>query len=154
MNGSEPIDFSLIADKFDFSNIEYAAALFKDAKIENIIADLSKATNLSSAFSSGWGIYFIKNITIKVSENVDMTSTFNGNVTNLTFMEGSEIGKSITVNSKVLTKESILSIVEHLTDTASGQTVTISKTAKESAFTASEWATLIATKPNWTFSLV
>lgn len=154
MNGSEPIDFSLIADKFDFSNIEYGYNLFYSAKIENIIADLSKATSLGGAFTNGWGVYNTKNITIKVNENVPMTNTFTALIENLFFMEGSKIGKSITVNSKLLTKTSILSIVEHLTTTASGQTVTLSKTAKEKAFTDSEWSTLIATKSNWTFSLV
>jgi hypothetical protein len=32
--------------------------------------------------------------------------------------------------------------------------VTFNKTAKESTFTADEWAALIATKSNWTFSLL
>jgi hypothetical protein len=32
--------------------------------------------------------------------------------------------------------------------------VTFSKKAKEAAFTADEWEALIATKPNWTISLV
>lgn len=55
--------------------------------------------------------------------------------------------------SVVLTKESITSIVQALSDTAEGQTITFSQTAKEAAFTDSEWAELIGTKPNWTFSL-
>lgn len=55
--------------------------------------------------------------------------------------------------SVVLTKESITSIVQALSDTAEGQTITFSQAAKNNAFTDSEWAELIGTKPNWTFSL-
>ena len=55
--------------------------------------------------------------------------------------------------SVVLKKESITSIVQALSDTAEGQTITFSQTAKEAAFTDAEWAVLIGTKPNWTFSL-
>lgn len=56
--------------------------------------------------------------------------------------------------STKLSRESIGSIVNALSDTTSGLAVTLSKTAKEAAFTAEEWAALIATKPNWTISLV
>lgn len=56
--------------------------------------------------------------------------------------------------STLLNKDSITSIINALSPTTSGLTVTISQTAKEAAFTADEWAALIATKPNWTISLV
>ena len=52
------------------------------------------------------------------------------------------------------TKASFMSIFEHLSDTVTGKTITFKKTAKESAFTSSEWSTLVGTKSNWTFSLV
>lgn len=55
--------------------------------------------------------------------------------------------------SHYLSKESITSIVNALCPNASGYTVTFSKRAKEAAFTENEWSALIATKPNWTFSL-
>ena len=52
-----------------------------------------------------------------------------------------------------LSKASIESIINGLSADTSGLTVTISKTAVNNAFTDEEWATLIATKPNWTISL-
>ena len=52
-----------------------------------------------------------------------------------------------------LSLESIESIINALSASTSGLTVTLSKTAKEAAFTDEEWATLIATKSNWTISL-
>lgn len=53
-----------------------------------------------------------------------------------------------------LSKASIESIINALSTTTNGLTVTLSKTAKEAAFTADEWSALIATRPNWTISLV
>jgi hypothetical protein len=52
-----------------------------------------------------------------------------------------------------LTKASITSIINGLSADTSELTVTLSKTAVNTAFTDEEWATLIATKPNWTISL-
>ena len=66
--------------------------------------------------------------------------------------------------STKLSKESIISIINALSVTTSGLTVTLSKTAVNNAFetakgnadgsTSEEWAALIATKQNWTISLV
>lgn len=53
-----------------------------------------------------------------------------------------------------LSKASITSIINALSTTTSGLTITLSKVAKEAAFTTDEWAALIATKSNWTISLV
>lgn len=93
---------------------------------------------------------------IILDENVGITVDAFGYcpaLKNITF-EGT-IGVSLDIQrSTLLTKASMTNIIEHLSTTASGQTVTFSKVAKESAFTADEWAALIATRSNWTFSLV
>lgn len=54
---------------------------------------------------------------------------------------------------KKLTKASITSVINALSPTTSGLSVTISKTAKESAFTPEEWSVLESTKSNWTIAL-
>ena len=54
---------------------------------------------------------------------------------------------------KKLSKSSITSVINGLSDTVTGKTATFSQVAKEAAFAAEEWAELIGTKPNWTFSL-
>jgi hypothetical protein len=64
------------------------------------------------------------------------------------------IGNTINFQWCPLTKASITNIVEHLSSTATGQTCTFKKTAKEAAFTDEEWNALISTKSNWTFSLI
>ena len=66
--------------------------------------------------------------------------------------------------STLLTKLSIESVFPCLSNTASGKTVTLSKTAVNNAFetgtgladgsTSDEWNNLIATKSNWTIALV
>ncbi len=72
---------------------------------------------------------------------------------NIRSVEGS-IGKSISFSVCPLTKASIENVVNALSGTTTALTCTFKKTAKENAFTTDEWNTLIATKPNWTFSLV
>lgn len=56
--------------------------------------------------------------------------------------------------STKLSKASITSIINALSTTTTGLTVTLSQTAVNNAFTAEEWQALEATKPNWTISLV
>lgn len=64
--------------------------------------------------------------------------------------------------STKLSKASIISIINALSTTTSGLSVTLSKTAVNTAFEdgnatgseSQEWETLIATKPNWTINLV
>ena len=56
--------------------------------------------------------------------------------------------------STKLTADSIRSLINALSAETTGLTVTLSQAAREAAFTDEEWAALIATKPNWTISLV
>lgn len=78
---------------------------------------------------------------------------------------GSVFDKSVSVkDSKKLTRASIESIVGALSDTASGQTLTLAEAAVAKAFEVSEgandgiasgdWDTLVNTKTNWTITLV
>ena len=90
-------------------------------------------------------------------------SETNENLENIIF-EG-EIGKEIDIqHSHKLTKASITSIINALSSTTSGLSVTLSKTAVNTAFETStganngsistEWSALVATKTNWTINLV
>ena len=66
-------------------------------------------------------------------------------------------GNSVSFNASPLTAKSLVNVVEHLSDTASGKTLTVLKTAVNNAdWSTTEyasWDALIATKPNWSFSL-
>lgn len=56
--------------------------------------------------------------------------------------------------SAKLSKSSITSVVNALSPSTGGLAVTFSRTAVDNAFSAQEWATLAATKSNWTINLV
>lgn len=58
-----------------------------------------------------------------------------------------------TSRSTKLSKASITSIINALSTTTSGLTVTFSKTAVNNAFSTEEWDALIATRSNWTIAL-
>lgn len=154
-NPSKIIDFSKIAHMFDFSNLTDANYMFNSANIDNIIADFSSAESLDAVFGSRWGTSGLKTITIKVSEKAKLHNTFGSTITNLSFMSGSIIGQDISLSDAwYLTKESFMNVINTLSSSVSGKTATFNKYAKEVAFTDDEWAALIATKTNWTFSLV
>lgn len=68
-----------------------------------------------------------------------------------------KIGHSVHCESAILTKNSIISFINALLETAEGQTLSLRKNAIVNAFgstTSDEWLNLIATKQNWTISLV
>jgi hypothetical protein len=113
------------------SNISSLASSFSSANIESIIGlTVAASTRFSGAFGGASGL-----------KHVIFDGTIGQNGLNLQW-------------STLLDKESITSIINTLSATTSGLSVTLSATAVNNAFSADEWATLIATKPNWTISLV
>lgn len=150
-------DLGDVCDMIDFSACTAATEVFNNARVKNIKCDFSNCTTLTRTFecNNGGGI---DNITLTVTEKCTLyPSAFNGAkyLKTITFTEDSTIAASINFqHSTLLTKDSIESVINALLTTASGKTLTLSKNAKETAFTADEWATLIATKSNWTISLV
>ena len=155
---SEYLDFSKVADKFDFSELTMATSMFDSCKFTNVIADFSKVENLQLAFAARW-YGSVDKATIKVTEKLTTATNmfyYNRNMTELMLMEGSVIacsGWDLKWSSR-LTKSSIESIINALSSSTSGLSITLSQTAKNNAFTTSEWDSLVATKKNWTISLV
>lgn len=141
--------------KMDFSNCKNVRSLFQNYT-GKIIPEISilNTTDLTYLFGYASSMTTIKGLKLKEEGNQSFTGAFIQDISlkNLT-ITGGTIGRSIDFSACPLTKDSILSVVEHLSDTETNRTVTFKKTAKESVFTTDEWATLIATKPNWTFSL-
>ncbi|MBQ4091538.1 MAG: hypothetical protein IJC64_04410 [Clostridia bacterium] len=92
---------------------------------------------------------------MRADEDTAFTNAFDfcNALQNVTF-EG-VIGQNLNVRwSTKLSKDSISNIVSCLSDTASGKTLSLSKTAVNNAFTDAEWTALADTKKNWTISLV
>ncbi len=157
-SGEGMIDFREIADKFDFSKVTNATQMFYSAGIDYITADFSSATSLSGTFDCGY-ISRTTTITLKVTP---VTTSFNNTfyyasaLRNLTFTDDSEIACSglNLKDSPNLTRESIISVINALSDNTTDLTVTLSQTAVNKAFTAEEWVSLTATKPNWNIQLL
>lgn len=176
MFDSAKIGASELTDVPDFDFVERGIEL-----------DFSKANQMTYTFRSCWGIkrlgvidfsscssvnrtfYSCRVKTIDkmvVHENLEYNNLFQyaGKLEDLT-VEGT-IGKNGFDTSACikLTKASITSIVNALSDSTSGLTVTLSEAAVNTAFetsaetndgtTSTEWLSLVATKQNWTISLV
>jgi hypothetical protein len=98
-----------------------------------------------------------------VKESLKYTNTFNYciGLKNIT-IEG-VIGETINFAYCPLTKQSIESVVSHLSTSASGKVLSLSTSAVKKAFetsagandgtTSAEWLALIATRSNWTIGL-
>ena len=115
---SKPIDFSLIADKFDFSQCQTASYTFQNCYIDNIYADFSNCSSLSNTFNHSYR-GTTRNVTIKVSKKTRFDNTFAyGEATTVSFTEDSVIGQnglSLTRQTN-LTHENLMSIINALYD--------------------------------------
>lgn len=149
--------------KIDFSNLTTIHEIFSNCSFSEITLYAPKAKNGYGPF--GWS-QKLETINLTLSDDFEYSSTFAAchKLKNLT------IGNKITKkgfdvqHATELSKDSIISIINALSDTTTALTVTLSKTAVNNAFetaegnadgsTSEEWAALIATKQNWTISLV
>ena len=140
---------------FDLSQSSIFSSAFMWAWIGRIgIIDCTKVSGyaLTTTFSHG-KIKTIDKLVVK--PEIVFTNTFQNQaeLVNITF-EGT-IGNAISFQwSTKLSKASIESVISHLSTTASGLSVTFSKTAVNNAFADAEWATLANTRSNWTINLV
>ena len=148
-------DLSNLSVLLDFSKSTNMQYMFQWATTNHIgVVDMSyMAGQTHGMFGYTYELHTIDKIIVteRVIFSSDAFMQANA-LSNVTF-EG-VIGNSIDFQWCPLTKESITNIVEHLSPTVTGKTATFNKTAKEAAFTDTEWAALIANKTNWTFSLV
>ena len=154
------VDLAEFCSHFDFSQVTNADDMFWDARAKNINIDLSSCTKLLSTFRGGNG-GSLDNITLTVSElctNFGNAFLAQTSLKNITFTDNSVIAASIKFAQSPLNKQSIISVINALSSTASGQTLTLKKTAVQSAFgtnydSSTEWTTLKNSKSNWTISL-
>ena len=124
--------------------------------------DMSKATNTKLAFTGNNSLTKIDKII--VSETTPFNNTFldSKKLTDILFegtlgQNGLNLGQATS-----LSKESIISVVNILSTTTSGLSITLSRTAVDNAFAVgntigsetSDWGELINTRSNWTISLV
>ena len=169
---------------WEYGNVKIdLGAIFKQ---QGIILDTSRATNVSSLFAFGAkltgelptvscanagsntnGIFRgckvskIEKFIVTELTTFDTTFYICDELVDIVF-EGTIANTLSMSQSTKLSKASIISVISHLSDTTTGLTVTLSKTAVDVAFeedggavgsVSTEWENLVATKPNWTISL-
>lgn len=148
---------------FDFSNCTSASYFAYASLCKRFgVLDFRKTGSLSYMFDANYSLTTIEKI--YVNENSIYSYAFRNcrALENISF--GGTIGQTIDLHYSPLTKESITSIINALSTTSSGMKVSFLKSAVNNAFetsegladgsTSQEWLDLIATKSNWTISLV
>ena len=122
------------------------------------------ASNLYGICNVASKLVELQKLVIKDDGSQTFQNSFNNctSLTTITF-EG-VIGQDINFQWSPLSAASIESVITHLSDTATGKTATFSVSAVNTAFETAEgfadgsssqvWLDLVATKPNWTISLV
>ncbi len=151
---------------FDFSKCQYFSDFAYYSTITAFpVFNVSSATSIAGIFCGCSKLVTIEKLILNGNGTTTASdSTFSGcaALENIRF-EG-VIGNNINFKACPLTKASITNIVEHLSDTSTGKTLTLKNTAVENAFetsegaadgsTSDEWTTLLGAKTNWTISLV
>ncbi len=126
-----------------------------------IDATSASTSNSGNIFSHCYALEKIDKWVVSEATNIG-TLTSCSKLTSLT-IEGA-IGQNANFQYSPLNKASILSIINALSTTATNKTLTLKLAAVDAAFetsegandgsTSAEWAALIATKPNWTISMI
>jgi hypothetical protein len=162
--------------EFDVSNASAVSFILSEIKYASripMVLDCRKAPNSQGLFYHSGGIETIDKIIVNEGNTFSAWFTECRKLRNITF-EG-VIGNSITSlgASTLLSKESIMNIITHLSDTAEGKTLTLSMDAVNEAFAvrddsgnveiwggaSDEWLDLIAPKvgtpenPKWIITL-
>ena len=170
LNGIRGNLVSLTYEMLDLSNCKTNTSvygLFENATFESIEVDLSNVSQLYNIFTcnNGGKIYKIR---AKINATT-ISSCFNNAsmLEELILEDGSVIGGNgfNVQHSTKLNKASIISIINALSTTTTGLTITLSKTAVNNAFginvddettypIGSEYYTLRHSKDNWTISYI
>lgn len=144
----------------DFSECTSALELFSNTyNLTRVgVLDFSKISGSAIGNCFAWsGVKTIDKVIVTPNTRLDNFPGAAQQLESITF-EGTiaKPGLDMTYCTK-LSKASIISIINALSTTTSGLSITLSKTAVTNAFgstTASEWTTLVGTKSNWTINLV
>ena len=147
----------------DTSKVTDFTQMFNSARCVHIpTIDMSSATITRYAFNSTPYLTKIDKLIVSEQTTFDLTFSSQTSLKDIVF-EG-VIGNSINLQGCPLSRESITSTIEHLSSTVTGQTLTLNLSAVNTAFetssgaadgsTSAEFAALVATKTNWTITMV
>lgn len=147
-------------DFLDFSACTNVSNLFAYANQISHIGkvDMSSATSIAGAFVGCTSLVSIDEVVFNLQGTQAPGSSIFKNCSALQHVKISgKIGQSISFGeSKMLSRDSIESIVDALLESVRGQTLTLSQTAVDNAFkdAEAEWEALMSTKSFWNFSTI
>ena len=119
------------------------------------VVDASSSANCQATFTYARALQTVEKLILKNDGSQALNNAFTQCYELQNIVVEGVIGQDVNLqHSTKLSKASITSIINALKSDASGKTLTLSQTAKNNAFTTDEWNTLVATKSNWTISLV
>lgn len=155
------IRFSRLHHNEELNYIECGAKAFYYANVSRL--PIIKTTQLNYHFYYCKNLITIDGIEILTSNSCSSAFTQCTKLENVTFLR--EIScNGINFQHSPLSKASLTNIIEMLSSTATGKSITFKKSSVDNAFetslgfangsTSEEWLNLIATKSNWTISLV
>lgn len=147
----------------DISKARYTTQMFQNSTITHIpTMDFSNAALVSAVFMDVPNLVYVEKCIVAEKHTFPNCFARAYKLAEIRF-EG-VIANDINFQWSPLSVESMESIISCLSDTVSGKTLTLNLAAVNTGFEASEgvsdgstseeWQTLIAAKPNWTFSLV
>lgn len=144
--------------KFDFSKCtDFMYAFYTTGLVRIGVLDTRAANGFGQFAAGNSTLHTIEKLILREdgSQTFSPTWFFPYSLKNVT-IEG-KIGNTLNFGSNgQFTKESIISIINALSDTATGKTLTLIKSLVASRFGSvdnAEWQALVASKPNWTISL-
>ena len=146
--------------KFNTSNCINFSYMFLSSDVTNIpYLDCSQTSALSGMFQNCMWLTTIDELKLKE----DGSQTFGNTFLNCNSLANIKIsgciGNNFSIINWVLSLESITSIINALSDTTSGKTLSLSKKSVQNAFgttdldSSTEWTTLKNSKSNWTITL-
>ena len=146
----------VILDTTGAKEMTYGFYRSKLTYIETV--NTTSASSLGHMFNLCGNLETIELLILKDDGSQNMSTTFGSTsaLKNIT-IQGKIGASGVAFPSTVLTKASIISIINALSSTtANGKTISLREAAIVSAFGSidnAEWQALVATKPNWTISL-
>lgn len=153
---------------FDSSKAMYVENMFSASAITRIpeisLVSIAHITAANYLFASCEKLVEVKKLILNDAGTTAFTGMFNycKKLTSISF-EG-VIGENIDFRWSPLSADSIMSVITHLSDSADGKTATFMLSAVNNAFETAEgaadgstsqaWRDLVATKTNWSISIV
>lgn len=160
--GIKNLDF----EGLSFSQCSNFTFAFQWASVERLgVVDMSQTGNSASTFYGCEKLTTIRVLRLRNDGSINFSNSFGECKKLETLLVEGVIGRNgFNVSWSPLSKASLTSIVNALSSTATGLTVTLRLAAVNTAFetsagaadgsTSDEWTALIATKPNWTINLI